>query len=265
LYFALPFGQALVQLQQELGLAPALESALLAETTRFYQSQLKRYDEALDYLHQRGLRAPEIVKQLGIGYAPGGCLRRHLGALGHSWDLQRNVGLVDDQGRDIFFRRVVFACHERGQFINLYGRSIAAGPAHRFLSRPKGGLFAWESVADCPALILVEGLFDLAVLWQAGFLHTTCALGTNLTPAQLAQLCERPDRQVYVAFDADHNQAGQRAAGALAQRLASGGLRALIVRLPKGHDPNSYFVAGATAADFAGCLAQAQAVDHGID
>jgi hypothetical protein len=28
--------------------------------------------------------------------------------------------------------------------------------------------------------------------------------------------------------------------------------------LPAGHDPNSYFVAGATADDFAGCLARAQ-------
>ena len=27
-----------------------------------------------------------------------------------------------------------------------------------------------------------------------------------------------------------------------------------IVQLPAGHDPNSYFVAGATAADFTACL-----------
>jgi DNA primase len=106
-------------------------------------------------------------------------------------------------------------------------------------------------------VILVEGLFDLAVLWQAGFLHTTCAMGTNLTAAQLTQLCQPPGREVFLAFDADANQAGQQAARTLARRIESAGLIARIVRLPEGHDPNSYFVAGATAADFASCLQQA--------
>jgi DNA primase len=34
-------------------------------------------------------------------------------------------------------------------------------------------LFAWESVRHFPTVILVEGLFDLASLWQAGFRHVT--------------------------------------------------------------------------------------------
>jgi len=46
--------------------------------------------------------------------------------------------------------------------------------------RSKGGLFAWDSVRHFPELILVEGLFDLAVLWQEGFRNTTCAIGTHL-------------------------------------------------------------------------------------
>ena len=33
-----------------------------------------------------------------------------------------------------------------------------------------------------------------------------------------------------------------------------------IVQLPERHDPNSYFVAGATADDFAYCLERAQQV-----
>ena len=44
----------------------------------------------------------------------------------------------------------------------------------------------------------------------------------------------------------------------LAQRLEIAGLHARIVSLPPGHDPNSYFVGGATAADFLTCLQQAQ-------
>src|ERR1035438_1268467 len=72
--------------------------------------------------------------------------------------------------------------------------------------RSKGGLFAWQSVSSFSTVILVEGLFDLAVLWQAGFQNTTCAIGTQLTPAQLARLADQPGRSVYIAFDHDENQ-----------------------------------------------------------
>jgi len=107
-------------------------------------------------------------------------------------------------------------------------------------------------------VILVEGLFDLASLWQAGFRNTTCAIGTHLTPEQWSQLGDQPGRCVYIAFDQDPNQAGQRASRLLARRLTSAGLKARIVPLPPGQDPNSYFAAGATAADFLACLEQAQ-------
>jgi DNA primase len=136
-------------------------------------------------------------------------------------------------------------------------RSIGAALPHRLLPRSKGGLFAWESVRSSSAVILVEGLFDLAVLWQAGFRNTTSAIGTQLTPAQCAQLAEQPDRSVYITFDQDHNQAGQEASHQLALRLQNTGIRVHIVQLPHGHDPHSYFIAGARAADFATRLQEA--------
>jgi DNA primase len=152
---------------------------------------------------------------------------------------------------------VIFPCRQHHRIVNLYGRSV--GAPHRLLPRSKGGLFAWDSVRHFPEVILVEGLFDLAVLWQEGFRNTTCAIGTHLTPRQLAQLCENRDRSVYLAFDQDDNQAG-RAAQALAQRLHQNRLSVCLVHLPAGHDPNSYFAAGATKSDFVRCLDQAQSL-----
>lgn len=254
----LSFGESLASLQQALALAN--ESELLARTIAFFQLQLHRYSEAVRYLRQRGLYDPDLIAELGLGYAPGGNLRRHLADLGYPWELLLRTGLINHQGRDSFCRRVLFPCYQQGRLINLYGRSIGAAFPHRLLPRSKGGLFAWDLVGAFSSVILVEGLFDLAVLWQAGFRNTTCAIGTHLTSLQWSQLCDQPGRVVYIAFDEDVNRAGQEAAHFLARRLEGAGLPARLVRLPPGQDPNSYFVAGATASDFLACVEQAQAL-----
>ena len=254
----LSFSESLACLQQDLTLAT--ESDLLAKTIAYFQLQLHRYSEAVQYLRQRGLHDPDLIAELGLGYAPGGNLRRYLADLGYSFELLLRMGLINHQGRDAFCRRVIFPCRQQGRAINLYGRSIGAAFPHRLLPRSKGGLFAWDLVGAFSSVILVEGLFDLAVLWQAGFRNTTCAIGTHLTSVQWSQLCDRPGRVVYIyiAFDYDSNQAGQQASHFLARRLRGSGRQARIVRLPAGQDPNSYFVAGATASDFLACVEQAQ-------
>jgi hypothetical protein len=64
---------------------------------------------------------------------------------------------------------------------------------------------------------------------------------------------------VYVAYDSDANQNGQRAAQRISSCLASGGVNALWVQLPDGHDPNSFFVPGGDAQQFRCLLEEARA------
>jgi DNA primase len=194
---------------------------------------------------------------LGIGYAPGGSLRRHLTAQGYSFELLRRVGLVNAQGADALYQRIVFPLRQGDRIVNLYGRSIGSAFAHRFLPGGKGGLYAWEKVRNCFEVILVEGLFDYAALRQAGFRNVTCSLGTHLNDTQLRQLCEG-ERKVYVTFDVDQNQSGQQAAEQLAHRLVTQGIAARRVLLPEGHDPNSFFVQGGDAHQFQALVKAAQ-------
>jgi len=148
--------------------------AVLEQAAAFYRQQLDNYPEALSYLNRRGLHDPILIKELEIGYAPGGSLRRRLTEQGYSFDLLRQSGLLNAQGSDAFYQRIVFPLRQGEPIVNLYGRSIGAAFAHRFLPGTKGGLYAWEKVRHFSKVILVEGLFDYAVLRQAGFHNVTC-------------------------------------------------------------------------------------------
>jgi DNA primase len=182
IYHDVKFPQALALLHQWRGLAPLLQQA-----TDFYRLQLHRHTEdgglSADHRHRRmqtlspdkathtslpvvgGVGSPELIEHMRIGYAPGRGLRAWLMQSGYSLSALRQAGLVNSLGYDAYVHRIVFPLEG-----NLYGRSIsAAAPPHRFLPSPKGGLYAWEQARRYPEVILVEGLFDYAVLWQAGF------------------------------------------------------------------------------------------------
>ena len=244
----LSFSQSLACLTPQ-NIPSDYSATVLRQAAAFYQQQLDHCPEALSYINRRGLDDPILIKELEIGYAPGGCLRRHLTAQGYSFDLLRQSGLLNVNGSDAFYQRIVFPLRHGEHVGNLYGRSIGAAFAHRFLPGSKGGLYAWEKVRHCPEVILVEGLFDYAALRQAGFHNVTCSLGTHLNGGQFRQLCNGP-RTVYLTFDVDANQSGQLAANQLAHRLGAHGITARRILLPEGQDPNSFFVQGGDARQF---------------
>jgi len=247
LYHQVEFCHAIALLREWRGLAP-----LLHQAADFYRMQLHRHGEAVAYLDQRGVRSPELIEYMRIGYAPGGCLRGWLTQLGYPLPALRQAGLVTAVGYDAYLHRIVFPLEG-----NLYGRSLSASaPPHRFLPGSKGGLYRWEQAQLYPEVILVEGLFDYAVLWQAGFRNVTCSLGTHLNARQFRQLCDGP-RTVYVTFDADANSSGQQAAECLLHSLRERAVTARLVSLPEGYDPNSFFVGGGNAHEFQRLLEKA--------
>ena len=248
LYHHVKFLDALSMLRNWRGWA-----TLHQEVVAFYRIQLDRHAEAVAYLQQRGIHSPEVIEHMRIGYAPGRCLRAWLVQMGYSLSDLRQIGLVTADGYDTYSHRIIFPLE-----CNLYGRSIAVSPPpHRFLPGSKGGLYGWDLVQHCPEVILVEGLFDYALLWQAGFRQVTCSLGNHLNSRQFQQLCYGM-RTVYLTFDADPNGSGQQASQWLADRLRTQGIDARRVLLPDGYDPNSFFVQGGDARQFQLLLEAAQ-------
>ena len=70
---------------------------MLEHTAAFYQLELHRHPEAIEYLARRGLQDPQVIEELGIGYAPGGVLRRHLPR--DALQVQTAVGFHFSRGR----------------------------------------------------------------------------------------------------------------------------------------------------------------------
>jgi DNA primase len=240
LYHQVNFSQAVTLLRQWCGLAPLMNAVI-----DFYRIQFQRYNEAVIYLDQRGIRSTEVIDHMRIGYAPGRCLRSWLTQLGYPLSVLQKAGLITAAGSDTYMQCIIFPLES-----NLYGRSIRSSALpHRFMAGSKGGLYLWEQVRRCPEVILVEGLFDYAVLWQAGFRYVTCSLGNHLNAYQFQQLCDG-SRTVYLAFDADANGSGPRASQSLSRRLWAQGINVRRVVLPDGHDPNSFFVEGGDARQF---------------
>ena len=249
LLHGLNFGAALAALMGQEGNGQRLWN----DACDFYQHQLRYSLDAQSYLRSRGIEDQETIERMRIGYAPGGCLRAYLQDLGYARADIVSSGLIDAHGRDRMWRAITFPIAETA---SMYGRHIfgtkhdSTAGRHRFLARPKGGLYGWEHVRDCPTVIVVEGLFDLASLWQAGFSNAVALLGCHFNQRQRAQLCDGRERTVYLCLDADENGSGERAARWWSQRLRPSGLRLLLVELPDGYDPNRFFAEGGSVAQF---------------
>ena len=93
LYHQVKFPEAVTLLREWCGLAPLLNAVI-----DFYRIQLQRYNEAVAYLDQRGLRSSEVIEHMRIGYAPGHCLRSWLTQLGYPLSVLQQAGLITAAG-----------------------------------------------------------------------------------------------------------------------------------------------------------------------
>ena len=102
--------------------------------------------------------------------------------------------------------------------------------------------------------MLVEGYFDFAQVYQAGFQAVVASCGTALTPQQAQQL-RRFTAKVVLSFDPD--AAGQGAAAKSCEMLVSEGFEVNVAILPGGQDPDTVIRARGRA-DYADRLRQSR-------
>jgi DNA primase len=228
----------------------------LAVAEKFYRSQLKTHQPAIDYLKQRGLDG-DTAKLFNIGFAPESwdALTRLFpeadGQRQHALDAGLLIERDGGGAYDRFRNRVMFPIRDtRGRTIGFGGRTLANDPA-KYLNSPETPLFhkgrnlfglfeAKQSTkAELPYLLVVEGYMDVVMLAQHGIRNAVATLGTATTREHLTLLFKSTRRAVF-CFDGD--RAGRSAAWrALEQALPEvfDDRECRFMFLPDGHDPDS--------------------------
>lgn len=115
----------------------------------------------------------------------------------------------------------------------------AGTPKHLYLPGPHRGVLNGEGLHGQTEVILCEALLDALTFWAAGYRNVTSCYGVNgLTDELVATLKACGAERILIAFDRD--EAGERGAEAVAQRLRSEGLECFRLLFPKGMGANEY-------------------------
>jgi len=231
-----------------------------------------------DYLDTRKMGGA-IVEGFRLGYAPEGWnnLTSHLEGRKVPLKLAEKTGLIisKDTGGfyDRFRGRLIFPIEDlSGAVVAFGGRSIGSDMP-KYLNSPESPVYTKgrvlygmsrtkDAIRDRDYAILVEGYIDLLSLWNAGVNNVVATLGTALTREQV-ELIRRFTHNVAVIFDPD--EAGRHAVERSLKLFLEENMRARVVVLPEGYDPDDYVKKyGATALEEA--IAHApMMVDYYID
>lgn len=226
------------------------DAALLGQVIGYYHETLKQSPEALEYLASRGLSHPELIERFRLGYADrtlglrlpektrkaGADIRARL----------ERIGLYRASGHEHLTGSIVVPVIDgQGVVTEVYGRKIrnnlrAGTPMHLYLPGPHRGVWNLDGIAASRGeMILAEALIDAMTFWVAGFRNVTAAYGTGgFTDDHIAAFRQHGVERVLIAFDRD--EAGDKGAAAVAERLMAVGIGAYRILFPKGMDANGY-------------------------
>jgi len=227
----------------------AEDAELMEQVVDYYHRTLLDSPKAMEYLEGRGLADSEAVERFRLGYA-NRTLGYGLPAKSRKVGAEvrgrlQKLGIYRDTGHEHFNGCLVVPIYdEAGQVVEVYGRKITASlkpniPRHLYLPGPHRGVWNEAGLAGSEEVILCEALLDALTFWTAGYRHVTAAYGTNgFTDDHLAAFERHGVERVLVAFDRD--DAGDKAAAKVAERLAAAGVGAYRVLFPRGLDVNEY-------------------------
>ncbi len=227
------------------------DQALLNQVIDYYHNTLKTSPEALAYLKSRGIASMEAVEHFKLGFAD-----RTLGlrlpqknriAGAEIRTRLQKIGIYRDSGHEHFNGSLIVpVLDEQGNVQEVYGRKLldnlrAGTPKHLYLPGSAGGrgVFNIQALQANKEIILCEALIDALTFWCAGYRNVTSAYGIEgFTDDHLAAFKQHGTERVLIAYDRD--DAGERGAAKVAERLMAEGIECFRIQFPKGMDANEY-------------------------
>lgn len=230
------------------------DRTLLGQVIDYYAATLKQSPEALAYLESRGLTGPAVAEAIDtfkLGYA-----NRSLGlrlptksrvAGAELRTRLQKVGIYRESGHEHFNGSLIIPIFDAaGNVVEVYGRKLRddlrpGTPAHLYLPGPHAGVWNRAALVSgaCEEVIVCEALIDALTFWCAGLRNVTSAYGVEGVTDELIETIQAAGiKRVLIAFDRD--EAGERGAAKLAERLLTMGIDCFRVVFPKGMDANAY-------------------------
>ena len=224
------------------------DQTLLQQVIHYYHERLKQSPAALEYLEGRGIKNEEALQTFKLGFADrtlglrlpqknrreGAEIREQL----------TKIGLYRESGHEHFNGSIVIpVMDETGVITEVYGRKIndnlrPGTPLHLYLPGPHRGVWNPQALRS-EEVILCESLIDALTFWVNGFRNVTTSYGIEgFTEELLAGLIDHRVKKVFIAYDRD--EAGERAAAKLADKLIGEGLECCRIQFPHKMDANSY-------------------------
>jgi DNA primase len=239
------------------------DRVLLMQVVDYYTDTLKQSPEALKYLASRGLTSPEMIDRFKLGFA-NRTLGYRLPAKNRAAGAEmrgrlQTLGVLRESGHEHFNGSVVIPVfNSSGEVVEMYGRKITPNlregtPDHLYLPGAHRGVWNEEALSASKEIVLCESLIDALSFWCAGIRNVTASYGVNGFTADHRRAFEKHGiERVYIAYDRD--EAGDKAAAALAGELMGMGLECFRIQFPKGMDANEYSLKVQPAAKSLGVL-----------
>lgn len=209
---------------------------------------------ARQQLKDRGI-TQATIEQLGLGFAPQSRdgLKSRLMKQGFSAPLVMQSGLAvqRDNGEaiDRFRNRLMIPiCRDTGSTIAFGGRSMESDQVPKYLNSPETPIYSKgrtlyglhlskAGIRKLGYVVIVEGYFDFAQVFQANAAPVVASCGTALTQQQ-AQLLRRFTGKVVLSYDPD--AAGEGAAAKSSELLVREGFDVNVLVLDRGEDPDTF-------------------------
>jgi DNA primase len=236
------------------------------EAAKFFEDNLAKNSEALEYLKSRGL-TEKSIKDFRIGFIQNDWRLLYENLKNRFTDSElEKAGLIKKTEKgyyDRFRGRIMFPITDSsGRVIAFSGRLLETGlsaealakAGAKYLNSPETPIFsknavlygidkAKDSIRKNNFSILVEGQMDLILSHQAGYKNTVATSGTALSDSTVSKenvvsnlgLVRRLSPNIVLGFDAD--RAGANATIRAGKIALSLGMDVKVVDMPEGIDP----------------------------